>query len=82
MTDRELRIDGDRWRVRLSRTSAGPGLQALVFFPVTCDQRPYRVVEVPKERVPGTEALASLSEEELKELYREGSSMGFPRSYA
>lgn len=82
MTERHIRIDGDRWRVRLSRTRPGPGLQALVFFPVTCDQRPYRVVEVPEDRVDGEDALERLSERELKELYREGSSMGHPRSYA
>ena len=81
MTERQIRIDGDRWKVKLSRTPPGPGLQALVFFPVTCDQRPYRVVEVTEERVGGEDALERLSERELRELYREGSSMGHPRSY-
>lgn len=82
MSERQIRIDGDRWKVKLSRQRPGPGLQALVFFPVTCDQRPYRVVEVPEERVDGPDALENLSEQELRELYRDGSSMGFPRSYA
>jgi riboflavin biosynthesis pyrimidine reductase len=82
MTERQIRIDGDRWKVKLSRTRSGPGLQALVFFPVTCDQRPYRVVEVSEERVGGEDALDRLSERELRELYLEGGSMGHPRSYA
>lgn len=79
---REIRADGDRWRVRLSADPPSPGIQALVFFPVTCDQRPFRVVEVPEERVGGEEALEALSERELRELFDEASSMGFPHSYA
>ena len=79
---REIRADGDRWRVRLSAEPPAPGTRTLVFFPVTCDQRPFRVVEVPEERVGGEEALEALSDRELRELFDEASSMGFPRSYA
>lgn len=79
---RKIRVDGDRWEVRLSADPQAPGTRALVYFPVTCDQRPFRVVEVPEERVGDEEALASLSERELRELFHEASSMGFPHRYA
>lgn len=52
-----------------------------MFFPETCDQRPFRVVEVPGERVGSEEALEALSERELRELYHEASSMGYPHGY-
>lgn len=78
---REIRIDGDRWKVRLSRESPHPGVRAVVFFPVTSDQRPYRVVEVDEDRVDESGDLAAMSERELRELYREAGSMGFPHGY-
>lgn len=79
--DRTMRIDGDRWKIRLSQERPDPGVQAVVFFPVTTDQRPYRVVEVDEERVSGPEDLQALSERELEELFEEASSMGFPHGY-
>lgn len=79
--DRTIRIDGDRWKVRLSEESPSPGVRALVFFPTTSDQRPYRVVEVDEERVDTVEELARLSERELEELFREAASMDFPHGY-
>lgn len=79
---REIRADGDRWKVRLSADPPHPGTQALVFFPETCDQRPFRVVEVPEERVGSQEALDALSERELRELFQASSSMDYPHSYA
>lgn len=79
---REIRIDGDRWRVRLSQHPPDFGVQAVLYFPVTCDQRPYRVVEVPEEEIGSEEDLDAISERELRELFREASSMGFPREYA
>lgn len=82
MAEQEIRIDGDRWKVRLSRQRSGPGRRAVVFFPVTSDQRPYRVVEVDEDRISGDDPLGALSDQELRAMYHEGSSMGFPRSYA
>lgn len=79
---REVRIDGDRWRVKLGEEPPRAGWRAVVFFPVTCDQRPFRVVEVDEERVPGPEALEALSERELVRLFEESSSLGAPRTYA
>lgn len=78
---RTIRIDGDRWKIRLSREPPGPGVRAVVFFPTTSDQRPYRVVEVEEERVSGPEDLEALSERELEELFRAASSMDFPHGY-
>lgn len=79
---REIRVDGDRWRVRFSADPPAPGTQALVFFPETCHQRPFRVVEVTDEEVGDEGALEALSERELRELYHQASSMGFPHDYA
>lgn len=79
---REVRIDGDRWRVTLGEEPPRAGRRAVVFFPVTCDQRPFRVVEVDEERVPGPEALEALSEREFVRLFEESSSLGAPRTYA
>jgi len=79
---REVRIDGDRWRVKLGEERPRAGRRAVVFFPVTCDQRPFRVVEVDEERVPGPEAVEALSERELVRLFEASSSLGAPRTYA
>ena len=79
---REVRIDGDRWRVKLGEEPPRAGRRAVVFFPVTCDQRPFRVVEVDEERISGPEALEALSERELVRLFEESSSLGAPRTYA
>lgn len=79
--DRTIRIDGDRWKVRLSQEPPSPGVRALVFFPTTSDQRPYRVVEVSQERVDTIEDLERLSERELEEFYRKASSMDYPHGY-
>lgn len=79
--EREIRADGDIWTVRLSRERPGPESRAILFFPRTTSQRPYRVVEVPEERMEGEEALAALSDDELRELFRASRSMDFPKSY-
>lgn len=82
MDERQIRIDGDRWKVRLSRQRSAPGRRAVVFFPVTSDQRPYRVVEVAEDRLSEDDPLGALSDRELLEMYRSGSSMDFPHTYA
>lgn len=79
---RELRMDGDRWRVKLGEEPPRAGRRALLFFPVTCDQRPFRVVEVEEDRVPDDSGLEALSERELRELFHQSSSMGVPKHYA
>lgn len=79
---REIRIDGDVWKVHLSKHPPHPGVQAVVFFPVTSDQRPYRVVEVSEDRIAAEEDLEAVSDRELQEMYDGSSSMGYPHSYA
>lgn len=78
----KLRAEGDTWRVRLSGEPASrEDASLLVFFCETTDQRPYRVAEVPRNRVPDAGTLASLDEDTLRELFRGSVSMGAPRSY-
>lgn len=79
---REIRVDGDRWKVQLSRERPRRGLLAVLFFPVTSDQRPYRVIEVSEDAFEDQATLESLSEDRLRELFDASSSMGFPRTYA
>lgn len=77
-----IRVDGDRWKVRLGRERSRRGVRAVLFFPVTSDQRPYRVVEVPEDEVEDQEALEALHEERLRELFDASSSLGVPGTYA
>ncbi|MDP2480492.1 MAG: hypothetical protein Q8W51_04010 [Candidatus Palauibacterales bacterium] len=79
---RKIRADGDVWRAQLSAHPPRAGVQAVVFFCVTTGQRPYRVVEVPSERVAGLEDLEALSEADLGDLFRQSRSLGSPRTYA
>jgi hypothetical protein len=79
---RKIRADGDVWRVQLSLHPPRPGVQAVLFFCVTTGQRPYRVVEVPEERISGPEDLDALPEREVAELFERSRSLDFPRTYA
>lgn len=79
---RRIRADGDRWRARLGSVAPGPDRQTVLFFCETTGQRPYRVVEVPRDRLPGPEALEALSDGELAELFEASRSLDFPRTYA
>ena len=80
-TRRKIRAGGDTWSVRLAERPAADGSRVVLFFCVTTDQRPYRVVEVPRERIADEAALERLSDDELGELFAESKSMGFPRDY-
>lgn len=73
---RTIEADGDRWVARVGERREAPGTTTVVFFCKTTDQRPYRVAEVPEERVAGAEDLEALSERELLELFRGSGSMG------
>lgn len=79
--DRKLKADGDTWECRWGSESAAPDVQPILFFCVTNDQRPYRVVEVSRESVAGPDALAKLPEDELQALFERARSMGYPRDY-
>jgi hypothetical protein len=79
--DRKIKAAGDTWQCRLSAEASEPDVRPLVFFCVTNDQRPYRVVEVSRDRIDGPDALAALSDEDLEALFEAARSMGFPRDY-
>lgn len=73
---RKIEADGDTWVVRVGERREAPGVTTVLFFCETTDQRPYRVAEVPDDRVAGADDLEALSERELTELFRESGSMG------
>jgi len=78
---RRIRADGDIWSARLAERSSASDSRAILFFCVTRNQRPYRVVEVSAERVPDVESLATLGDDELRELFDASGPMDFPQTY-
>jgi len=77
---RTIRADGDTWSARLSERPPRPGFQTIVFFCETTGQRPYRVVDVPDERLGGAGVLEALPEGDLQRLFEESGSLGSPRA--
>jgi len=73
---RKIEADGDTWIVRVGERREAPGITTVVFFCETTDQRPYRVTEVPDDRVADADDLEALSERELTELFRDSGSLG------
>lgn len=78
---RKIRADGDTWSVRLGEREEREGFRTLLFFCVTTNQRPYRVVEVPVDQVAGQADLARLDDSSLRELFGASRSMGYPLGY-
>lgn len=74
-----IKADGDRWRVRLGKDRPRPGIRVVLFFCETTDQRPYRVLEVPEDRFELQDDLESLSRTELRQLYRQSTSLDSPK---
>ncbi len=74
----EIKVDGDRWKVRLGQERPKPGVRVLLFLAQPTGQRPYRVVEVPEDRFRTQEDVDRLSEAELLELYRRSTSLDVP----
>jgi hypothetical protein len=74
---RSLRADGHTWEAALARAEPHPGVRAIVFHCMTSSQEPYRVVEVPSDRVPDDAALGQLPDTELEELFRRAAIMDF-----
>ena len=72
-----IRADGDTWRAELG---GKPGQRTVLFFCESTNQRPYRVVPV-DDRFDDASELASLAEDELKELFDCSRSMGAPVGY-
>ena len=80
-SERKLKADGDTWSVRLGEASERQGFRTLLFFCVTTNPRPYRVVEVPEERLADQEAVDELDAPALEELFRASRSMGYPLDF-
>ncbi len=74
----KIKVDGDRWTVRLGEDRRRAGLRVVLFFCEPSGQRPYRIVEVPEARFSSQEDLDRLSREELLALYRESTSLDSP----
>lgn len=77
--ERKIKADGDTWSVRFGEASERDGFRTVLFFCVTTNQRPYRVVEVAAGRLADQESMAGLDDAALTELFRASRSMGFPR---
>jgi hypothetical protein len=73
-----VRADDERWEVRIDRFDPHPGIHALVFFCLSNPQRPWHVVEVPADQVPGADELAALPEDRLVALFADSDPMDFP----
>lgn len=73
-----IKVDGDRWTVRLGDDRRRAGVRVVLFFCQPTGQRPYRVVEVPEERFASQDDLERLSRGELLELYRNSTSLDSP----
>jgi len=73
-----IKIDGDRWKVRLGEDQPKPGVRVVLFFCEPTGQRPYRVVEVPEDRFASQDDLEKLSGKELLGLFQQSISMGLP----
>ena len=67
--DRRITAGGDTWTVRLGTEPTSPDVQVILFFCDTTGQRPYRVVEVPKAELAGSDEFASLTESDLQALF-------------
>jgi hypothetical protein len=80
-SERKYKADGDAWSVRLGEASEREGFRTLLFFCVTTNQRPYRVVEVPENRLADQEAVNELDDGALEELFRTSRSMGYPPDF-
>ena len=78
---RTIKAAGDTWSARLGEEMPRPGVRAILFFCTTTNQRPYRVVEVPVERLAGREDLESIDDDALSELFEASGSMGVPQEY-
>ncbi len=74
-----IKVDGDVWVVRLGEEQPEPGIRLVLFFSQPTGQRPYRVVEVPADRIASQGELERLSKRELLELYEQSTSLDIPK---
>lgn len=73
----KIKAAGDTWSARIGEGSSDREVQTIVFFCVTNGQRPYRVVEVPRTQLGGTDALEALSVADLQALFDASISMNY-----
>jgi hypothetical protein len=73
-----VKVDGDVWNVRLGHERPRPGYRLVLFFSQPTGQRPYRVTEVPEDRYGSQEDIEGLSKKELRELYKQSTSLDIP----
>lgn len=73
-----IKVDGDRWTVRLGEDRPRAGIRVVLFFCEPTGQRPYRIVEVPEARFSSQADLDGLSQGELLALYRDSTSLDSP----
>ncbi len=78
---RKHKADGDTWIVRLGERAEREGFRTVLFFCETTNQRPYRVVEVPEERIGGSDDLQALDDAAIAELFDASRSLGYPQGY-
>jgi hypothetical protein len=74
----QIKVDGDRWKVRLGDERPKPGTRLVLFFCEPTGQRPYRVVEVDENRFASQDDIEKLSSKDLLALYKESTSMDVP----
>lgn len=73
-----IKVDGDRWKVRLGQERPRPGVRLILFFCEPTGQRPYRVVEVEESHFGSQKDVDKLSGKQLLELYKRSTSMDVP----
>jgi hypothetical protein len=73
-----LKVDGDRWKVRLGEERPKPGIRLVLFLCQPTGQRPYRVAEVPEDTFANQADIEKLSRKELLDIYRRSTSMDIP----
>lgn len=78
---RKLKLGGQTWTVRIGEDPPSPDVQLLVFFCLTSGQRPYRVVQVARDRIPDQAMLDRMPADDLGDLFEASGSMDFPRGY-
>jgi hypothetical protein len=71
---KRIKADNDTWQATLEASPAGPE-RHLVFFCVSNDQRPWRVVRLNEDEIPPSEGLDALSTDELRALFGRSESM-------
>ena len=73
-----IKADGATWRAEVADEG---GERLVLFFCVSTDQRPYRVVRADIGGPAGSEPLEEMPEAALRALFDASRSMGIPQDY-